>query len=238
MLLITGFFFWRRKKALARQFLWISLGWLFLISTPFIPDILVKNLENKYPSLTNVQLQGLPGKVNILVLGGGVTNDLKLPPNDQLSEAALVRLSEGIRLFHLLPESHLITSGWGGREEITSAEVVAQTAKALGVDAERISMQPLAENTWQEALEYKRLFSDSCPFVLVTSALHMPRSMNLFQKAGLNPIAAPTNHLYKRGEKLNPWFWLPSSNNIKKMEAAIHEYVGLLWYSLGGEKIK
>ena len=57
----------------------------------------------------------------------------------------------------------------------------------------------------------------------------MPRAMYLFQKTGLNPLAAPTNHLIKKGKHTCFWDWLPSSANIRKMECAIHEYAGLAW---------
>lgn len=97
-------------------------------------------------------------------------------------------------------------------------------------------MQVQPKNTRAEANEYKRLFADSVQLVLVTSAIHMSRAMYLFQKTGLDPLAAPTNHLVKKGQqKKDFWYWLPSSGNIKRMESAIHEYVGLFWYKLGGE---
>ena len=78
------------------------------------------------------------------------------------------------------------------------------------------------------------MHGDSTQLIVVTSAIHMPRSMYLFQKAGLNPIAAPTNHLVKTSLQHDPWYWNPSSYNIRKMEAAIHEYIGLFWSKLGG----
>ena len=62
----------------------------------------------------------------------------------------------------------------------------------------------------------------------------MPRAMYLFQKAGLNPLPASTGHLVKKSKNVDPWFWMPSANHIEKMERVIHEYVGLLWYKVGG----
>ena len=106
--------------------LWVSFVWLLLITTPFLPDLLVSNLENQYSTISETKLDSLNGHVNVLVLGGGITNDLRLPPNNQLSEIALCRLSEGIRIVRIIPDSKLITSGWGGREQITSAEVMAK----------------------------------------------------------------------------------------------------------------
>jgi len=63
-----------------------------------------------------------------------------------------------------------------------------------------MKMQKKPENTQQEAEQYKLLFGDSAQLILVTSALHMPRTMFLFQKEGLYPVATPTNHLIKIGK--------------------------------------
>lgn len=223
-----------KKKKNARRLAWISLAWLLLISTPFLPDLLVNVLEKQYSAISEKDLKALDKPVNVLVLGAGFINDVRLAPNDQLSEAALARLSEGIRILRILPEGKLITSGWGNREEITSAEIMAKTALLLGVDSSLVSTQKKPENTWQEAIEYKSMHGDSTQLIVVTSAIHLPRSIYLFRKAGLNPLAAPSDHLVKISKEKNPWNWIPSSNNIKKMEAAIHEYAGLFWYKLGG----
>lgn len=233
-LLFIVFFLLIKKKKTAKRLTWIALAWLFLISTPFLPDALLKPLENKYPTLTKTTLERIKKPTNVLVLGAGFVNDLKLSPNDQLAETALSRLAEGIRIYNILPQSILITSGYGNREETTSAEVMAKTALLLGVDSSRLFMQEKPTRTLEEAMEYQSLFADTCQLIVVTSAIHMPRSMYLFRKVGLNPMAAPTHHLYKKSEAPDPYYAFPSSKHIKKMEAAIHEYVGLLWYKLGG----
>ncbi|MCK9414434.1 MAG: YdcF family protein [Prolixibacteraceae bacterium] len=202
---------------------------LLLVSTSFLPDALVVNLEGKFTSCKTDELQ-VKENLHILVLGAGYTNDDRFQANDQLSEEALVRLSEGIRILNKTKGSTLVTSGWSGRrEDVPQAEVLAKTAILLGVDSARVVKQILPENTRMEATEYKRLFGDTAPLVIVTSAIHMYRAMYWFQKAGLNPIPAPTCHLVKKGKKSSPWYWIPSSNNIRKMESAMHEYAGIVW---------
>jgi uncharacterized SAM-binding protein YcdF (DUF218 family) len=191
--------------------------------------MLVSYLENQYKVVSPNTYNENTKPVNILVLGGGHTNDNRLPATNQLSESALTRLVEGIRLHRQIPNSSLITSGYAGKEDISHAEVLAKAAVLLGVDEKNISTQSLPKNTWAEATEYKRIFGDSARLILVTSAIHMPRAMKLFHKAGIMPIAAPTNHLVKKGKHRDPWFWIPSSGNIQMMESAIHEYAGIVW---------
>jgi uncharacterized SAM-binding protein YcdF (DUF218 family) len=202
---------------------------LTLISTSFIPKLLISNLENQFKPFTLKTLGSSNKPVNILVLGAGFSDDDRFPPNNNLSETALARLCEGIRIHRLIPGSTLVTSASGWENEITQAEVTAQAAVVLGVDSTHIKMQQKPENTRQEAEQYKQLFGDSAQLILVTSATHMPRAMFLFEKEGLHPIAAPTNHQIKIGKHKRFWDWLPSTDNIWKMECAFHEYLGLMW---------
>jgi uncharacterized SAM-binding protein YcdF (DUF218 family) len=70
------------------------------------------------------------------------------------------------------------------------------------------------------------------PFVLVTSAYHMLRSMRSFNKAGLNPIPYPVDFLASRG-----YGWLdvlPSFEDLWKMNLALREYQALILYTVKG----
>ncbi len=212
----------------------VSLLWLLMVSTPFVPNLLIENLETRYEVVSTETIKNSNKPVNILILGAGYSTDSRFPATNKLSENTLTRLVEGIRIHNNIQGSYLITSGSKGKEDVSQAEILSEAAVLLGVESSQIRMQEEPINTWSEATECKRLFGDTAQLVIVTSAIHMPRAMYLFQKAGLDPIAAPTGHLIKKGKKRNFWFWIPVSDNIKKMEAAIHEYVGMLWYKLGG----
>lgn len=229
---ITIILYLKKKLIYSRIFLLFSVIWIFVVTTPFIPNILVKNLENRYEVLTASSLNNISKHKNILILGGGHRNDLRFPANDKLSYSALSRLVEGIRIKNLVPGSTLITSGTEKKGDLSQAEVLAQTAVLMGVDSLQIAMQKNPTTTREEASEYKKNHNDSAELVLVTSAIHMPRAMYLFRKAGLQPIAAPTDHLIKRSNHADPWSWVPASTNIYKWESSIHEYVGLFWAKL------
>jgi len=230
LLLLTGtlFLLLRRKKT-SRWFFLFSALWLLAITTSPFPRFVASRLENTYPPLLSFPVTDTSRPVNILVLGGGHTHDLRFPPNDQLSINALGRLAEGIRLYRQIPRSRLITSGYAGKEDISQAMVMYRTALLLGVDSSRLSLQEEPRITWHEALSYRQNFDTTATLIIVTDAIHMPRAMMLFRKAGLHPIAAPTNHLIKKG------FYRPrpdislGSGNIKMLEAGFHELTGLVW---------
>ena len=221
-------FYLNHKINVSRILLAVALSWGLLVSTGFLPNLLIKSLESQYGQF---KLRDFSDTltVHILVLGAGHKSDPKLSANNQLTSNALGRLVEGIRVHGLIQNSKLVLSGGLGTETESHAEVLKQTAIILGVKSAAILTLNTTKNTADEAKQYKNTFGNQQQLILVTEAYHMPRSMILFRKLGLNPIPAPANYLYKRGEKIEYSKWLPSSNNIYKTEIAIHEYAGMAW---------
>lgn len=207
---------------------------MFMISTSFVPDFLIQQIEKKYPVFELSQLHKPYDTVHILVLGSGHVNDDRLEPYDQLTATSLKRILEGIRINRMLPNSKIITSGFEGKETLSNAEVTARTAISFGVNPSGIIRQENPENTNEEAIEYQKRFGTTPTLILVTSAAHMHRSVMLFEKQGLHPIPAPTDHLYKRSQKARLFSWIPYAYNIRTMESAMHEYIGLLYAKLTG----
>ena len=101
-----------------------------------------------------------------------------------------------------------------------------------------IRLLGISENTKMEAFEYTHKFGTKNTLILVTDAIHMPRAMLLFGKAGQSPIPAPTNHMVKSIWKNGISGWFPVSSNIAMMESAMHEIGGLVYARLfyRGEK--
>jgi uncharacterized SAM-binding protein YcdF (DUF218 family) len=66
--------------------------------------------------------------------------------------------------------------------------------------------------------------------LLVTHAMHMPRAVEAFERAGLQVVPAPTA-FYSRG-KQSMLGWLPSAAGMYRSYYAMHEWIGLLWYRL------
>jgi len=235
LLLLAAFIFFKlNRKQGGRLLLWTSGIWFLIITTAPVPKGLVKSLETQYTQISDTVLKELFDSCDIIVLGSGHSDDKNLSPNNQLTKAALGRLIEGIRIHRLIPGSRLILSGYKGTTELPQALVLYRTALQLGVDSASMSMLPLPINTRMEAEEYIKNFGKRNNLVLVTCAIHMPRAMKLFKKAGLNPIPGPTNFILKQGLPRNSWKWVPSPAYTNMMEAAVHEYVGMLWMFLGG----
>ncbi len=236
LLLIIGFVTIRKnfkwQKRLAKIFMVVFL----LSGTWPLPDLLLSHLESQYlPLLETSTLEDKP--VDILVLGSGHTLDPDLPPNGQLSEIALKRLSEGVRIYHNIPGSKMIFSGYASKSKKSQAEVMRDAAIDLGVDRGDILIQDNPSSTSEEARAWRKSSDRSRTLVLVTSAFHMPRSMKIFQLAGLNPIPAPANFRIIDDPDDGFNFRLFSVSNFENVSIAMHEYIGMLWEKITGESV-
>ncbi|TVL99748.1 MAG: hypothetical protein CV087_17005 [Candidatus Brocadia sp. WS118] len=109
VLLVGLFLFWRKRKKAAHILFAYAVSWLFLISVSPLPTWLAFQRESRYPVLH--QVPDSMQAPHILVLGGGHSISPTLPPNNQLSDQALARLCEGIRLYRQRPGSKLACSG-------------------------------------------------------------------------------------------------------------------------------
>jgi uncharacterized SAM-binding protein YcdF (DUF218 family) len=187
------------------------------VSTTF-----VGRLEAPYRIVTS----GLvPAPEAIVVLGGGFHADARVPTNFELGSITTVRLVEGIRLWHLYPGARLILSGGEGQ-----AQALAETASFLGVPRERMQLEGDSLDTADEA----RLLRGSLagkPFLLVTSAYHMRRSVALFEAEGLSPTPAPAD-FEGTSDGFGPQAIWPSSGGLCLSDRGLHEWLGILWSQL------
>ena len=216
-----------------------ALAVLLLGTSNLFVNPTLRPLENHYPPLyPRAQLDAAISAAGsaphwIVVLGGGDTHDARVPPNDQLSDSGLSRVVEGIRLLRLVPGTKLLLSGGvGGKDK--HADALGAVAISLGVTPDQMELDKSAWDTEQEAHNLSPRFGRE-PFILVTSAFHMPRAMALFRHAGAQPIAAPTHHLSLDEPGISLDEVVPSPEAMGNLESGWHEYLGILWSRLRGK---
>ncbi len=227
--LIAGqilFWFTRRQKAGKTL---VATGTLILGILSFSPvsTFLIRPLERRYRSLNVKQMAGIKAAF-IVVLGGSGNTESDLPATSHVSPDLMVRLIEGVHLHMALPESKLILSG--GSE---SALGMTTIAEELGVRQEDVLRLSEPRDTEEESKQIATLVR-SQPFILVTSASHMPRAMGFFHKRGVQPIPDPTDYLAPRYPS-GPNELIPDAYNLITSETAFYEYLGLAWEKLRGE---
>lgn len=233
LLLVSGLFFCFKLDRLFKRVAICTVIWFLLISTPFIPTRLLHSLERQYHPLGEKELSNKGHRLfDIVVLGGGHGYDDRLPENSLLSGQALMRLSEGIRLYHKLPGSRLVLSGYSASGRVPNAEMMARSARLLGFDNENILLQTEPGNTYEEAEFYfEYIASADREVLLVTSAAHMPRAVQMFERFDLEVIASPTHYRLK-GDQRYHYFGYPAVKHISHLKTSIYEYAGMVRYLL------
>jgi len=210
-LLIALFFLYRQNIHKAKKYIMVSILWIMLISWAPFSQLMLKPLERAYP-----KLEKIPNNIEYILLLGGDRDK---------------RAWEALRLYHKIPNVKIITSGYSLHDHLSDAEKTATKLMESGIPKERILMQDMAKTTFEEAQHMRERVGDKA-FILVTAAYHMPRTMKLFQKAGLNPIPAPAD--FNRAEE-SGFVSILQSKQLRNTEHAWHEYLGLLIYKLQGK---
>ncbi|MBK8625127.1 MAG: YdcF family protein [Saprospiraceae bacterium] len=79
--------------------------------------------------------------------------------------------------------SKLVFSGYSSTNNVTQAAITRDAAIGLGIPEDDIFILEKPSTTEEEALEYTSAFGNKkATLILVTSDIHMPRSMYLFRK--------------------------------------------------------
>lgn len=234
LLLIPGLvLLWmKRREHVARWLLTTGTLLLLVLSIKLVPYALGRALEGTYDAYRPGP--GAQTPEYIVVLGGGSMDDPDLPPSARLSPHAMMRLVEAVRISRMHPEARLVLSGGTVYAGTPEAEVMAEVARFMGIHPERMILESASRDTHDQAQVMRRIVEEA-PFVLVTSAVHMPRSMALFRKAQMDPVPAPTGHLYERRYVHGPQSILPTAEQLRNMEFILHELLGLAWAWLRGQ---
>jgi uncharacterized SAM-binding protein YcdF (DUF218 family) len=140
---------------------------------------------------------------------------------------------EGVRLWRQRPALPLVVTGASrDPEREPVAQGYVEAARQLGVPPARLQVLDTPTDTGLEARAVGEALGEGARVILVTSASHMPRAMQHFRRAGLQPLAAPTHFLAERGMTNSLGYWVPSATQLHKSERAIHERLGQLAVAL------
>lgn len=206
---------------------WVVI-WLVVFMSP-LSTWLVYDLERTHLPIS----QEVPDTcTKIVVLGSGGTPESHLPPVQQLGEAVLHRVLEGIRIWKTNPDRFLVFSSRGREGYPSQASMYSQVALELGVPEPKILLMEEGYTTETEVQDFIALFPKEKEIILVTSASHMPRAIALFAAYGVDAYPAPTHYTVKThpgGRRLN---FMPSFSALEKWNILMHEYVGRLWIKI------
>ena len=226
------FMAWRaRRRGLGLVTSTAGLVFLLLFGYGLPGNVMVRSLEDRYPAPQS--FSGHSGVRWIVVLGGGMTSDPRLPVGSQLTVSSALRVMEAVRIHRHCPEATILLSGGPVFNPVPEAEGMAELIVSLGVDRGHLALETLSRDTEEQARFIKSMVGGDSLW-LVTSAVHMPRSMALFSRAGLCCLAAPTDYLYKKRPRFHPSDLFPDHGGFKLAEAGWHEWLGFTYSKARG----
>ncbi|MDP8963589.1 MAG: YdcF family protein [Cyanobacteriota bacterium] len=241
LLMLVALVMWWTRPRLVPVPVVLALIVLLLGSNSWVANSLVRSLE-----LQHVPKGALPRAEAIVVLGGATKPAFAPRPTVDLSEEG-DRVLYGAQLYREGKAPLVIASGgrisWRGGGPSESADM-AEILKTLGVPNSAILQDPTSLNTYQNAVNVKKIINERGirRVLLVTSAMHMPRSLRIFQRQGIEAIPAPTDFLVTQQELEEPnnstqatiLSLLPDADRLEMTTRALKEYLGTLIYRLRG----
>lgn len=216
---------------------------LWLSSTTGFSNLLARSLEWRYPTLDEI-----PAADVIVVLGGGTEPAAYPRPSVEVNSAG-DRVLYAASLFKEGKAAHILLSGGSisylNKGTTTPAEEMASILTAVGIPEEALWLESTSQNTYENALLSKEILANNeiDRIILVTSAMHMPRSVALFEKQSVEVIPAPVDFSITEDESPQDrdgnflskiMNIIPQASNLSLTTNAMKEYLGFFIYKLQG----
>jgi len=222
----------QRLRNLGRTLCGVAALLLLLAGWHPLPEALISALEDRYAPPTS-DLSGFTGMV---VLGGVFS---AFDGRDRLQPAlgcAGDRVVVPIPLMNQYLDMRLLFTGGAAypappiNAEATAARRYFQR---MGTDMSRVLFESQSRDTYENATFSRRVptVDVSKPWLLITSASHMPRALATFRKAGWNVTPYPVNYysLYETSGWSYSLF-----RGVEAWQLVLREYIGLAAYRLAG----
>jgi len=216
---------------------------LYISSNRWVSYTLARSLEWRY-----LPPNPIPQAEAIVVLGGA-TEPAQYPRQTVEVNAAGDRILYAARLYKAERAPVILLSGgtitWMSNRGMTPADEMAEILDLIGIPSENVWRQSNSRNTYEDAFYSSQMLKENGieRILLVTSAMHMPRSVALFEHQGVEVIPAPADFTVTQDgwDNLNTFNLqgtlvnlLPNTSSLSLTTNVLKEYIGLLVYGLRG----
>jgi len=223
-LIILGIFTKRMFYIVTALFL------LWFTSLPIVSNSLLGFLERNYQVQT---LDNVENHDTVIVLSGMVRT---------IQNNGEVYYEFGEAVDRILAGISLIKDGKADRMILTrgqlpwslgvpEGEFLSNFAEMNGVEAAKITLTRVVENTDDEAKAIAELITSNEKLILVTSAFHMPRARKVFENQNILVTEFPVDFL-SVASKLGILDFLPNASAFKDSSLFAREMIGRAYYSL------
>jgi uncharacterized SAM-binding protein YcdF (DUF218 family) len=214
-----------KRPLLKRRFLITAAILALIFSNPFLLDQFAKRWD-----IAPVPLKNSGPYSCVIVLGGFAGEDNN---GNGFFNTNADRFIQGVKLVTTGKSSSILISGGNGvliHDKFAEADWVQTQLKAFKVPDSCVLIEDKSRNTLENAAFSKVVINARNlppPYLLVTSAFHMRRSLSIFKKEKLDVIPYPCNYMAGNG-KTSPDSFIPSAEPLFKWNIYVKEVVGTL----------
>lgn len=225
-----------RKPQLCKRFLLLALADLLIVGWLPTSEIFLRVLEDSVPKVTLAQMSERDFG-GIIILGGAIEGGVIAADRGEVSiYSSAERVTKAFELIRQYPDLPFIFSGFSGRlfpKGMSEADAFKRLIAEQALPEKNAHYEKQSRNTYENILLMKPMILElganepSKPWLLITSASHMYRSLKIFQKQGIAVIPVPVD--YQTSHSLR-WSKFDLEDGIQNWNKLMHEGIGLLAY--------
>ena len=228
---------WRPASRSGRRFL-ITVALFYAIAATYVVPAAIGSLLAR--GYRPFQAGDAPGGVTaIVVLGSGAERIFRWDarPWTILDAVGAARIAETVRVFRIINPAWLIVSGGGldpYRDRGATSMMMRDALVSLGVPADIVRLESRSRNTHDESVLIAPMLRELRieHVVLVTSDVHMRRSIAAFRAQGVDAIPAIAPDPRLALPTLRRWY--PTDHGLSLSAEVVHELAGIPYYRLRG----
>jgi uncharacterized SAM-binding protein YcdF (DUF218 family) len=233
-----------RKPDLCRRFLMLALLDLLVVGWLPTSELGLKSLEDLVPktSLANLSEGDIGG---IIILGGAIEGGQIAVDRGEISiYSSAERVTKAFEIIRKYPDLPFIFSGYSGRinpKGLSEADAFKQLSTEQGLSEKMAHYENQSRNTYENVLLMKPMIQEvglkseagvSKPWLLITSASHMYRSVKIFEKQNIPVVPVPVD--YQTAFHLR-WTSFDLEDGIQNWNKLVHEVIGIFAYWATGK---
>ena len=236
-----------RKPQICKRFLILALLDLLIVGWLPTSEMGLRALENAIPQMpmASVSDKEIGG---IIILGGAIEGGQIAVDRGEISiYSSAERATKAFELIRKYPNLPFIFSGFSGRlspKGVSEADAFKQLIAEQGLaqlTEKTAHYENQSRNTYENVLYMKPMIEEFGyrneagalkPWLLITSASHMYRSIKIFEKQGISVRPMPVD--YQTAFNLN-WGSFDLENGAQNWNRLVHEVIGIGAYWATGK---
>jgi uncharacterized SAM-binding protein YcdF (DUF218 family) len=234
---IFGLFLWgmlTKKPIRKKRMLLTSIILFYFFSNAFITDEFVRAYEERDQTYTEIT-----DTYDVAIVLGGFSN---YDAQQELVQfhSATDRLMAGIKLYKTGKAKKIMVSSGSGQimnPDEKEALYVKDFLLTIGIPENDLIIEGESKNTRENATFSAKILNETYTdgkYILVTSAMHMPRAKRCFKKAGIEVTPFSVDQQAGPRKYLLDHLFLPDVDSLVRWQKLIKEWIGFITYKIMG----